>query len=27
MRPAGKGVDGTVAETYEAEQMDEDARL
>jgi O-antigen/teichoic acid export membrane protein len=27
LRPAGEGVDGTVPETYEAEQMDEDSRL
>jgi O-antigen/teichoic acid export membrane protein len=27
MRPAAAGVDGSVPETYEAEQMDEDARL
>ena len=27
LRPAAAGVDGLVSETYEAEQMDEDARL
>ncbi|HEU4736534.1 MAG TPA: lipopolysaccharide biosynthesis protein [Solirubrobacterales bacterium] len=27
LRPAGPGVDGRIPETYEAEQMDEDARL
>jgi O-antigen/teichoic acid export membrane protein len=27
LRPAGAGVDGEVSETYEAEQMDDDARL
>ncbi|HEY2335144.1 MAG TPA: oligosaccharide flippase family protein, partial [Solirubrobacterales bacterium] len=27
LRPAAAGVDGTVSETYEAEQMDDDSRL